>query len=97
MVTVSGRARQKLLEALQEHNQDPDKALRLVLAPSMEYPLGFILDYHEEADRTVESEDGVKILLVGPAVAAALSGVIIDYQDSDHGEGFTLTRVEPVN
>jgi len=97
MVTVSGKARQKLLEALREQNRDPDKALRLVLAPSMEYPMGFIVDDQEETDRTVESDEGEKILLVGPAVAAALSGLCLDYEDSAVGEGFTFTRLEPVN
>ncbi len=97
MVTVSGKARRKLLETLREQNRDPEKALRLVLAPSMEHPLGFILDHPEEADRTVESDEGIKILIVGPAVAAALRGVLIDYEHSAMGEGFTFTRVEPVN
>ncbi len=97
MVTVTGKARKKLMETLRDQSEDPEKALRLVLAPSIQAPLGFVMDDPEAGDGTVESEEGVKILLIGPAVAAALRGVLIDYEDSPQGEGFTVSHMEPVN
>jgi len=98
MVTVSQKARKKLMETLREQSEDPEKALRLVVAPSLDAPLGFIVDAPEAGDRTVTSEEGAPLLLAGPAVAAALRGVSIDFEeDSTKGERFTLSRGEPVN
>jgi len=97
MVSVTGKARKKLLETLREQSGDPEKALRLVVAPSLDVPLGFIVDAPEAGDRAVRSEEGATLLLVGPAVAAALRGVLIDYEDSPEGERFTLSQAEPVN
>lgn len=97
MVSVTGKARRKLMETLREQSGDPDKALRLVVAPSLEAPLGFIVDDPEAGDRAVTSEEGATLLLVGPVVAAALRGVLIDYEDSPEGERFTLSQTGPVN
>ena len=62
MLTVTGRAKARLVEALKQHTVDPDKAIRLVLAPSLSTPLGFILDEQEDGDLVVRAEDGSSAL-----------------------------------
>jgi Fe-S cluster assembly iron-binding protein IscA len=97
MVTVTGRAKERLVQALRKQTKDPDKAIRLVLAPSPFTPLGFILDEQEEGDQVVRAEDGSKVLLLGPSVGAALDHSLIDYCETELGAAFTLARLGPVH
>jgi Fe-S cluster assembly iron-binding protein IscA len=97
MLTVTRRARVKLRQTLREATTDPDKAIRLVLVPSPFMPFGFVVDGQEEGDQVVESDDGSKVLIVGPAVGAALADSIMDYCETHTGSAFTLSRVGPVN
>jgi Fe-S cluster assembly iron-binding protein IscA len=96
MLTVTGRAKARLVEALRQQTTDPDKAIRLVLAPSPTTPLGFILDDQEDGDQVVKAEDGSKVLLLGPSVGAALDSSMIDYCETAMGATFTLCRLGPV-
>lgn len=97
MLTVTKRAKARLLQALRQQTADPDKAIRLILAPSLFSPIGFILDEQEEADHVVRDEDGRKVLLVAPTVGAALEESVIDYCETHAGSAFTLCRFGPVN
>jgi Fe-S cluster assembly iron-binding protein IscA len=96
MLTITGRAKARLAEALKEQTADPDKAIRLVLAPSVSTPLGFILDEREEGDQEVRAEDGRTVLLMGPSVGAALEDSLIDYCETPMGAAFTLCKLGPV-
>jgi Fe-S cluster assembly iron-binding protein IscA len=96
MLTLTGRARARLVEALRQQTTDPEKAIRLVLAPSLSQPVGFILDNQEEGDQVVKAEDGSKVLLLGPSVGAALDNSLIDYCETSMGAAFTLCKLGPV-
>ncbi len=97
MLTVTARAKARLLQALKQQTSDRDKAIRLVLAPCLSQPLGFILDEQEEGDQVVKAEDGRSVLLLGPKVGAALENSLIDYCDTDMGAAFTLCRLGPIH
>ena len=96
MLTVTGRAKARLVQALRQQTADPEKAIRLVLAPSPSKPLGFILDDQAEGDQVVKAEDGSKVLLMGPSVSAALDNSLIDYCETSMGAAFTLCKLGPV-
>lgn len=97
MLTVTRKARVKLRQTLRQATTDPDKGIRLVLVPSPFVPFGFVVDGQEEGDQVVESEDGSKVLIVGPAVGAALTDAVMDYSETQMGSAFTLSKVGPVN
>ena len=96
MLTVTGRAKARLVQALRQQTSDPEKAIRLVIAPCISTPLGFILDEQEEGDQVVKAEDGSKVLLLGPSVGAALDNSLIDYCETPRGTTFTLRKLGPV-
>jgi len=51
------------------------------------------LDKEKEGDQVVETEEGAKLLLIGPDVAPELEGMLMDYQETPQGSGFTMSRV----
>jgi len=97
MLTVTPRAKARLKQALRQQTANPDKAIRLILAPSLFAPFGFIVDQQEEGDHVIEAEDGSKVLIVAPAVGAALDESVMDYRETSLGSAFTLSKVGPVN
>ena len=97
MLTVTRRAEARLKQTLREETVDPGKAIRLVLAPSPFTPFGFIVDEQVEGDQVVKAEDGSRVLIVGPAVGAALEDSVMDYRETHMGSAFTLAKVGPVN
>lgn len=97
MLTVTKRAKARLAEAIRQQTEDPNKAIRLILAPSLFSPIAFILDEQEEGDQVVKDEDGDNVLLLGPSVGAALDDSIIDYCETNMGCAFTLGKLGPVN
>ena len=95
MLIVTGRAKARLVQALRQQTADPEKAIRLVLAPSPSRPLGFILDDQEEGDQVVNAEDGSKVLLMGPSVGAALDNSLIDYCETSMGQRSPCASSDP--
>jgi thioredoxin 1 len=91
MLTVTASAREKLKEALQQQ-ADSKMAIRIIPSPSNPDQLQLALDKPKEEDQVVESEDGVKLLLVGPDLAPALEGIVMDYQETPQGSGFTMSK-----
>jgi Fe-S cluster assembly iron-binding protein IscA len=53
-----------------------------------------VLDKKREGDQVVES-DGVKILFLSSELAPTLEGMVIDYQETPQGGGFTISRFSP--
>jgi len=92
MLTVTANAKEKLKEALQEQ-ADPEMAIRIIPSPSNPDQLQLALDKPKEEDQVVESDDGIKLLLVGPDLAPALEGITMDYQETPQGSGFTMSRL----
>ena len=91
---MTATATEKLLEALQELTEDPELATRIIVSPSTPDRLEFILDKESEGDHVVESEGGIKVLLVEHDIALALDGIVLDYQETPEGEGFTMTELD---
>ncbi len=93
MLTVTATAKEKLKETLQERTTDPEEAIRLIPDPSDANRLSFTLDKEKEGDHVVESEDGRKVLLVAPDLAPALGEMVMDYQETPEGAGYTLSKL----
>ena len=95
MLTVTAPAKEKLEEALQEQTTDPEVAIRIIASPSEPNRLALVLDKEKEGDQVVESEGGSKLLLIGPDLAPALDGLVIDHQETPEGAGFTISKLAP--
>ncbi len=94
MLTVTALARGKLKEAIQAKMTDPEVGFRLIPHPSRPNQLKMVFDKEKEGDQVVESE-GVKILFLGPEVVPMLEGMVIDYQETSQGGGFTISKIAP--
>jgi Fe-S cluster assembly iron-binding protein IscA len=94
MLTVTVQAGRKLREAVQAQTLDPEVLIRLIPSPSRPNRLELALDKEREGDQVVESE-GVKVLLISPELAPALEGMVIDYQETPQGAGFTISKLAP--
>ncbi len=95
MLTVTALAGRKMKEAIQAKTIDPEVGFRLI--PSSSRPknkLEMVLDKEKEGDQVVESE-GVKILFLSPEAAPMLEGMVIDYQETSQGGGFTVSKIAP--
>jgi len=94
MLIVTPRAKEKLKEALlQEHTTDPEVAFRITPIPSMPNRLGIALDKGKEGDQVLESEEGIKVLLIRSDLAQELEGMVLDYQESLQAAGFTISKL----
>ena len=93
MLTVTASAKDKLKEALQQQ-ADPQMSIRIATSPSNPDQLQLTLDKPKEEDHVVES-DGIKLLLIGPNLVPSLEGIVMDYQETPQGSGFTMSRPTP--
>ena len=93
MLTVTATAKEKLKEALQEQTTDPEVAIRIIASPSEPNRLDLVLDKEKEGDQVVESEGGTKVLLIGPDLAPALDGMLVDHRETPEGAGFTISKL----
>ncbi len=91
-LTITALAMLKLREALQSKTLDPDMGFRIIPSPSKPSQLKMILDKMKEGDKMVESE-GVKILFISPELIPMLEEMVIDYQETPQGGGFTISRL----
>ena len=94
VLIVTASAKDKLKEALEE-NAEPETAIRVVPSPSEPEQLQLALDKEKEHDQVVETDEGMKLLLIGPDIAPALEEMIMDYLQTPEGSGFTLTDLAP--
>ena len=95
MITVTATAKQKLKEALQKQTTDPKWAVRIVPSTAVPNRLELVLDKEKEGDQVVKSEKGIKLLLIASDLALALKGLVIDYQETPQGTGFTISKPAP--
>ena len=93
MVTVTAKAKEKLKELVQGRTTDTQEAMRIISSPLNPEQLEFILDKEKEADHVVESEEGRKLLLIGPLLAPVLEEKVIDYQETPQGVAFTISKL----
>ena len=96
MLTVTMAAKGKLKEALEKQTTDPEIAVRIVSSSSDPKRLEMVLDKEKEGDQIVESEEGATVLLIGSDLVSDLEGMVVDYQETSEGIGFTISRPAPV-
>lgn len=93
MLEVTARAREKLQEALlEEQTEASQTTYRITPIPSMPNRLGIALDKEKRGDQVVKSREGIKVLLVQSDLAQELEGMVLDYQVTSCGEGFTILQ-----
>ena len=81
MLRITPHAQEKLIEALQEHTNDPKMGIRICLNPSLPKRLDLILDKVKKGDCIVETIDGRKFLVVQSQLAEKLEGLLLDYEE----------------
>jgi thioredoxin 1 len=94
MLTVTAQAKEKLKEAL-DQQEDSQMAIRIVPSGQQPGQLQLALDSPKEEDQVVETDEGSELLVVGPDVAMAVDGMVMDYKETPQGSGFTMTREAP--
>ena len=94
MLEVTARAMTKLEEALQQQRPQPELMIRVIVSPAGDQLL-LAWDEEKEGDRVVESDSGTKLLLIGPDMEAKLETVVIDYEETPQGAGFTVSGLVP--
>ena len=92
MLLVTPEASERLREVLQEHTADPKLAIRISCHPSIPNRIDLVLDRERKGDKVVEGRDGMKILLIKHDLAKGLRGMVLDYQETPHIEGFTILK-----
>ncbi len=88
MIKVTERARQELKKILTDKVDWPGARLRLI--DRGQGNLGLGIDIEAPGDQVVE-HDGLKILVVESKLAANLSGVTLDVDDSPEGSELVLS------
>ena len=97
MIAITAKAKEKLEEILRQETNDSKKAMRIVTTASSDSPLGFIVDDEDESDLVIESEEGRRVLLIGPVMGAALEGTVIDYGETGPRRGFLVYKKTYIN
>jgi Fe-S cluster assembly iron-binding protein IscA len=92
MLTVTAMAKEKLKGRLQRSNPEPDVMIRLIPSPADPARMKMVWGKEKAKDHVVESEDGMKVLLVGADLVSTLEGMIIDFRKTPKGTGFTLSK-----
>ena len=95
MLTVTITAKEKFKEALQTRTTDPEIAVRIISSPSKPNRLELVLDKEKEGDQVVKTEEGRKVLLIGPDLIPALEEMVVDYKETTEGIGFTISKPAP--
>jgi Fe-S cluster assembly iron-binding protein IscA len=57
--------------------------------------LELVLDKEKEGDQVVETQEGRKVLLIGPDLISALKEMVVDYKETSQGPGFTISKPVP--
>lgn len=95
MIHVTERAREALkvvqTKMAEQTTMVDQTEVALRLAPTDEGQLGVFPDTEREDDQVVE-HDGQAVLLIDPDVAGQLAGSTIDFEKTDEGARFTLSR-----
>lgn len=94
MLTVTAAAGNKMKEAIQAKTTDPETGFRLIPYPSKPNQWKMVLDKEKKGDQVVE-RGGVEILFISPELFPMLEGMVIDYQETSQGGGFTISKIAP--
>ena len=91
MLKVTKKAKVKLQEALELRSRKSEITFRMISTPSAPQGLKITLDKERKGDQTVESDEGITVLLVEPRLAKDLEGKLFDYKETAEGAGFTIS------
>jgi len=91
MLKVTSSAKEKLQATIKKRTDDPDMAIRIQPYPDMPNRLEFGFDRERIGDQIVQTNDGVKVLLIGPDVMPVIKGKMIDYNTDE--PGFTISNL----
>jgi Fe-S cluster assembly iron-binding protein IscA len=94
ILTVTKGAIRHLLDSIRAKTADPAFAIRIVRSSTVPTQFRMLID-SQHPDDIVFYNNGVKMLLLGPDVLKILEGVTIDFQESEHGGTFSLSRSQP--
>jgi Fe-S cluster assembly iron-binding protein IscA len=93
MLTVTDAAKEKLKSRLLRSKKDSETTIRLI--PSSKNPgkWKMIWDKEKPEDQIVESEDGMKILLIGTDLDRVMEGMAVDFRTTPEGTGFAIYKL----
>ena len=94
MLTVTPNAKERIKEAL-KHTSSPETAIRIVPSRSERNRLQLVFDKEKEGDQVVATDDGKKLLLIGPDLAPALDEMVVDCQETPEGEALMISKPDP--
>lgn len=92
-MTVTEFAKEKLKARLLRLRKDSERTIRLVPSPQKPGKWKMIWDREKPEDQVVESEDGIKILLIGKDLIRAMEDMVVDFRTTSEGTGFAIYRV----
>ncbi len=93
MITVTAAAKKKIKTRLQGMKADPETRVRLIPSPAIPGKWKMVLDKEKAEDHVVESEDGIKILLIEAGLVPSLDKMIIDFRETPEGTGFAIYKL----
>lgn len=93
MLTVTKAAKEKLTSRLLRLKTGSKRTIRLIPAPRKPGKWKMIWDKERPKDQVVESEDGIKILLVGADLVRAIEGMVVDFRKTPEGTGFAIYKL----
>ena len=93
MLTVTEGAKEKLKSRLLRLKTDSERTIRLVPSSKKPGKWKMIWDKERPEDQVVESNDGMKILLVGAELVRAVDGMVVDFRTTAEGTGFAIYRL----
>jgi len=91
MLKVTETAKEKLKETLQEHSEDPEVIVRVIINTTVPSKFLLVWDKEKEGDQVVKSKEGENLLAIEHDLSPSLDGMVLDYQN----KGFTLSPFPP--
>jgi len=93
MLTVTTKANKRLCGILQKETTNQEMTIRIKQCPSIPNTVGIVLDKEREGDRVVKTEGGIKVLVIQSDLAPDLEDMVLDFQETPQGSGFTLSKI----
>jgi Fe-S cluster assembly iron-binding protein IscA len=93
MLTVTAVAKEKLKSRLLRLNRGSETTIRLIPSTKDLGKWKMIWDKEKGEDQVVESEDGIKILLIGADLDRAMEGMVVDFRTTPEGTGFAIYKL----
>lgn len=91
ILAVTGKAARRLREVIRSKTTDPASAIRIACSASAPTRLKMSIDSQRPDDMVLYSQN-MMLLLLGPDVIKMLGGITVDYQESESGGTFAMSR-----